>query len=241
MMTVKEVSKLAGVSIRTLHYYDKIGLLKPAEYTESGYRLYNEESLKRLEQILLYRELEFSLGDIKRIINSPGFDVEKALEGQIRLLMLKREHLDGLIDFACKIKNNKEHTMDFSAFDKSKIEEYSKKAKEKWGDTEAYRQYEEKLCGRDGKAQSDINGGLMAIFAEFGRIKDTSPHGEEAQSLVKKLREYITENFYDCKKEILSCLGKMYADGGEFEENIDKAGGKGTARFASEAIAHYCR
>ena len=80
MMTVKEVSRLTGVSIRTLQYYDRIGLLHPAEYTESGYRLYDDASLERLQQILLFREMEFSLKDIKEIISSPGFDRSKALE-----------------------------------------------------------------------------------------------------------------------------------------------------------------
>lgn len=241
MMTVNEVSKFAGVSVRTLQYYDKIGLLKPSEYTEAGYRLYSDESLKKLEQILLYRELEFSLDEIKRIVNSPDFDVERAIDEQIELLKMKREHLDKLIDFACRIKDEKEHKMDFSAFDKTKIEEYSKKAKEKWEDTAAYKEYEEKSRGRDSKTQNDINEGLMQIFVEFGKIKYTSPEGKAAQSLVKKLRDYITANFYDCKKEILSNLGMMYAAGGEFTENIDKAGGEGTAQFAADAIDHYCK
>ena len=90
MMTVNEVSKLTGVSIRTLQYYDKIGLLHPAKYTEAGYRLYDDAALETLQQILLFRELEFPLKDIKEIISSPDFDRSKALEQQIELLKLKR-------------------------------------------------------------------------------------------------------------------------------------------------------
>lgn len=86
MMTVHEVSRLTGVSIRTLQYYDQIGLLHPAEYTEAGYRLYDDAALETLQQILLFRELEFPLKDIRRIIQSPSFDREKALEQQIELL-----------------------------------------------------------------------------------------------------------------------------------------------------------
>ena len=100
MMTVNEVSKLAGVSIRTLQYYDSIGLLKPAEYTESGYRLYDDTAMERLQQILLFRELEFPLKEIKEIVTRPDFDKEKALDQQIELLALKKEHLEKLITFA---------------------------------------------------------------------------------------------------------------------------------------------
>ena len=104
MMTVKEVSKLTGVSIRTLQYYDKIGLLKPAEYTESGYRLYDDTALEMLQQILLFKELEFPLKEIREIISRPDFDRNKALEQQIALLTMKKEHLENLIRFARGIK-----------------------------------------------------------------------------------------------------------------------------------------
>jgi len=100
MMTVKEVSKLTGVSVRTLQYYDKIGLLHPTKYTDSGYRLYDDTAMKKLQQILLFRELEFPLKDIKAIIENPNFDQSKALEQQIELLTLKMEHLQNLINFA---------------------------------------------------------------------------------------------------------------------------------------------
>ena len=104
-MTVNEVSKLTGVSIRTLHYYDQIGLLQPTGITESGYRQYDDTALERLQQILLFRELEFSLKDIKAIMDNPNFDRRKALEQQIALLTLKKEHLKNLIDLARDIKD----------------------------------------------------------------------------------------------------------------------------------------
>ena len=105
MMTVHEVSRLSGVSIRTLQYYDSIGLLKPSDYTESGYRLYDDTALERLQMILLFRELEFPLKEIQTIIESPCFDRKKALEQQIQLLMLKKEHIENLISLARGIKN----------------------------------------------------------------------------------------------------------------------------------------
>ena len=124
MRTVHEVSELTGVSIRTLQYYDRIGLLHPAEYTEAGYRLYDDTALETLQQILLFRELEFPLKDIRRIIQSPSFDRQKALDQQIGLLELKKERLDNLIALARGIKTTGVKTkMDFSAFDTKKMDE----------------------------------------------------------------------------------------------------------------------
>ncbi len=130
MKTVKEVSKLAGISVRTLQYYDKIGLLKPARYTESGYRLYDNASLDKLQQILLFKELKFSLKEIKEIISSPKFDKKKAVEQQIELLIMKKERLEKLIDFARGIKIFGGNKMDFTAFNESKTDERTIKAKE---------------------------------------------------------------------------------------------------------------
>ena len=241
MMTVHEVSKLTGVSIRTLQYYDKIGLLKPSAYSEAGYRLYDDTSLEKLQQILLFRELQFPLGEIKDIINSPGFDRSKALSQQIELLKLKKEHIENLIDLAVGIKAMGVKELKFGAFDTRKIDEYAAQAKASWGTTPAYKEYEEKSKGRSKEEELDIARGMMDIFAEFGKIKDGDPAGGQAQALVKKLQDYITEHMYTCTKEILGGLGKMYAGGGDFTTNINKYGGEGTAEFAGKAIEIYCR
>lgn len=240
MMTVNEVSKLTGVSIRTLQYYDKIGLLKPTNYTKTGYRLYDDTALETLQQILLFRELEFPLKDIKKIIDSPSFDKNKALEQQITLLTLKKEHLENLIVLAHGIKEIGVKTMNFSAFDTHKIDEYAAQAKASWGETPEYREYEQKAKGRTPNQQQAINTQMMNIFAEFGKIRHEEPSVEEAQKLAGKLQDFITENFYTCSKEILVSLGRMYAGGGAFTDNIDNVGGVGTAEFAHRAIEIYC-
>ncbi|MBQ2626328.1 MAG: MerR family transcriptional regulator [Eubacterium sp.] len=240
MMTVNEVSKLTGVSIRTLQYYDKIGLLHPAKYTEAGYRLYDDAALEKLQQILLFRELEFPLKDIKKIISSPDFDRSKALEQQIELLQLKKEHIENLIDLAKGIKLLGVKKLAFDAFDTKKIDEYAAQAKASWGTTPAYKEFEEKSKGRSREDDQKIYQGMIDIFGEFGQIRDTDPASAEAQALVKKLQDYITEHMYTCTKEILSGLGKMYAGGGDFTKNIDSYGGEGTAVFAARAIEIYC-
>ena len=241
MKTVNEVSKLTGVSIRTLQYYDSIGLLKPRGYTEAGYRLYDDTSLERLQQILLFKELEFPLKEIKEIIDAPNFDRNKALEQQIELLTMKKEHLENLINFARGIKMLGVKKMDFTVFDTKKIDEYSKRAKEQWGQTTEYKEFEEKAKEWTDEDQKDMMKDFMNIFAKFGQMKEMDPSCEEVQQQVKKLQDYITEHFYECSKEILSCLGKMYSGGGEFTENIDKVGGIGTAEFTDQAIEVYCK
>lgn len=241
MMTVNEVSQKTGVSIRTLQYYDKIDLLHPAKYTETGYRLYDEACLEKLQQILLFRELEFPLREIKEIVNRPDFDRSKALGQQIELLKLKKEHIENLIDLAKGIKLLGVRKLNFDAFDTSKIDEYTAQAKASWGTTPAYKEFEEKSKGRTKEEDKKIYQGMIDIFAQFGAIRNTDPASGDAQVLVKKLQDYITAHMYTCTKEILSCLGKMYAGGGDFTKNINSYGGEGTAEFASKAIDIYCR
>ena len=269
-LTVKQVSELSGVSIRTLQYYDNIGLLTPSERTEAGYRLYEEEQLATLQEILLFRELEFPLKEIKAILESPAHDREKALRQQVELLTLKKERLEGLIRLADDLrtaqgkntttKNNvpeknstreRKTTMDFTAFDKTKLEEYAKRAREEYSGTDAYKEYEVKSAGRTAETEAVLGEGLMAIFARFGKLltdgssgasesgTPADPASPAAQALVRELQDYITEHFYTCTPEILAGLGKMYAADGEFRENIDRCGGDGTAVFVSKAIDHF--
>ena len=131
--------------------------------------------------------------------------------------------------------------MDFSAFDTKKMDEYAAQAKESWGDTDAYKEYEKKTEGLSKEQKNGLGIEMMEIFKEFGQLLPANPGDETVQAQVKKLQDYITEHFYTCTDEILSGLGKMYAGGGSMTENIDKAGGKGTAEFVSEAIEIYCK
>ena len=238
MRTVKEVSNLTGVSVRTLHHYDEIGLLKPAKVTEAGYRLYDEAALRRLHAILLLKELQFPLKEIRKILDSPGFDPMEALQQQIELLELQKQHLEVLIAHARKIQKTGVIPMDYTAFNTEKIDRYAKEAKAKWGNTEAYKEFETKTAGKDMQETGDK---LMDIFRQFGEVRHLSPACAEAQALVAKLQEFITANYYNCTTEILFGLGQMYAAPGEMNENIDKAGGAGTGVFARDAITIYCK
>ena len=241
MKTVHEVSKLAGISVRTLHHYDAIGLLSPTKTTAAGYRLYDDSALEQLQLILLFRELEFPLKEIRDILRSSNFDRNKALEHQIKLLELKKEHLQNLIDLANGIKMiGVKKLMDFSAFDTKKIDEYAKQAKESYGNSPAYKEFEQKSKGRSKEEEKTLGIGMMELFADFGKLRTLLPETDEVQQKVSELQAYITEHFYTCTPEILSYLGEMYAGGGSMTENINASAGEGTAEFAAEAIRIYC-
>lgn len=131
--------------------------------------------------------------------------------------------------------------MDFHVFDTKKMDEYTRKAKEQWGQTAEYKEYEEKTGKKSPETQKQSWQNLMLIFVEFGKMTGKKPEDSDVQRKVKELQDYITEHFYQCSDEILNGLGKMYASGGEFTENIDKAAGSGTAEFVAKAIEHYCK
>jgi len=240
-MTVAEVSKLSGVSVRTLHYYDAIGILKPTEVSEAGYRLYDETALERLQMILLFRELGFPLKDIGTILASPDFNRNRALEQQIELLVQKKEHLENLIALARGIKMTGVKNLDFSAFDTKKIDDYAARAKLTWGKTEAYKEFEQKSKGRSAEQEKETANSLMELFAKVGAMQNDAPDSENVQAWVEELRGLITANYYECTLPILKCLGDMYAGGGSMTENIDNAGGPGTGAFAKAAIDFYCQ
>lgn len=241
MQTVNEVSKLTGVSVRTLHHYDAINLLKPTKITEAGYRLYDDKALKRLQNILLFRELQFPLKQIKSILDSPKFNQKEALKQQIKLLELRRKHIDELISFAHEIQKGGVNKMNFNAFDKTEIEQYSEEIKKRWGSTKAYEEYEQKIKGKSDEEQSAIANELLSLFAKMGSLRECLPEEKAVQEKVRELQAFITDNYYNCTDEILNGLGQMYVCDERMKQNIDKAGGDGTAEFVKQAICIYCK
>ena len=161
LMSVHEVAKLTGITARTLHYYDEIGLLKPTNVTEAGYRMYDDTALVRLQDILLFRELEFPLKEIKAILKSPDFDPSEAIAQQIKLLELQYKHIGELISFTRKIQKKGVTEMNFDVFDKSEIEKYEAEVKEKWGNTKAYQEYRQKDTARSKDDDSRIANELI--------------------------------------------------------------------------------
>ena len=238
-MLIREFAEFTGVSVRTLHYYDEIGLLTPAFVDRAtGYRYYDEASLLRMQEILFYRELDFSLKSIGKILSSPYYDRRKSLEEQKHLLTLKKERLERLI---ASIDDAMRGVNVMSAFDNSEFEKYKDEAQKKWGKTDAYKEHTEKTRGYSGQKWNDLAQGMDAFMAEFAAClkNGDAPASAAAQALVQKLQAHITENFYHCTNQILAGLGQMYMADERFKSNIDKYG-EGTAQFICEAIGVYC-
>ena len=240
MKTVTEVSRRTGVSVRTLHHYDAIGLLKPAEVTDAGYRLYDDGALERLFQILVYRELDFSLKEIRELLDAPDYHRDRTLDRQIALLRPKVTHLQEQIQFANSIKQIGVDHMDWKKFDPRKIDDYTAQAETLYGKTDAYQEYRQKSGDRSRDQEMDLGSQVMEFFAELGRLRHLEPGSEEVQAWVSRLQAFFTEHYYNCTPQILLGLGQMYASGGSMTENIDSAGGPGTGEFARKAIEIFC-
>lgn len=240
MQTVNEVSKFTGVSVRTLHHYDAIGLLKPTKVTKAGYRLYDDTAISRLQIILMFRELQFPLKEIKAILDNPAFDTVEALGQQIKMLELQKKHIEELISFARDIQCKGVNKMDFSVFNKTEMEQYAAEVKDRWGSTQAYKEYEERAMQKTNREQEVVAKQLLALFAEIGTLRQLPPDDEAVQEKISTLQKFITDNFYNCDNKMLGGLGQMYVNDERMQRNIDQAGGVGTAEFVKKAIIAYC-
>lgn len=243
-ISISKMAALSGVSVRTLHYYDQIGLLRPREVSqETGYRWYGEAEAQRLREILFYRELDFSLGDIRQILAASGGAGKEALLRQRKLLELKRRRLDRLL--ALLDDNLKgERMMDFTGFDTEEQEalrrQYAREAQARWGETDAWKESREKERGRSGKKQAELDEAANALFRRFAAAREGSPASPEAQAAVREWQMFLSANYYACTREILAGLGEMYRGDPRFRANLDRFG-SGTADFMAAAIAEYCR
>lgn len=239
MKTVKEVRELTGVSARALHHYDAIGLLKPTDVTEAGYRLYDDAALERLYMILVFRELGLSLKEIGHILDAPDYDRNRALEQQIARMQERIEKSQNRITFARGILMLGVKYMDFEGFDTEKLDEYSQQAKTLYGKTEAYQEFTQKSKGRSRQQENALGEQVMDFFARLGKMRPCAPDSAEAQNWAKELQDFFTAHYYTCTPQILKGLGEIYAGGGSMTENIDRVGGAGTGAFAKEVIDVY--
>ena len=243
---VKEIADMAGVSVRTLHHYDKIGLLKPNEVNESGYRFYTLESLEKLQQILFFKELDFNLHEIKEMIEKSDFDRKEALKDQKKLLEKKLERLKKIINtvdntikyIEVEIKMNEKEM--FKGFNEEEIESFKEEVKNKYGSTEAYKESVKKTSKYSKKDWEEINADMNSIFSDIADNMDLGVESKEVQELIEKWRNHINKYHYNCTKEILGSLGQMYVYDERFKNNIDRIK-EGLAEFLSKAIEFYCK
>ena len=239
MKTVRQVSQLTGVSIRALHHYDAIGLLKPTQVTDAGYRLYSDAEIERLYMILVFQELGLPLKEIRSILNAPDYDRNRVLEQQIQIMQEQSKKLQNRISLAKSMLVIGVKNMDFNGFDSKKLDDYSTQAKALYGKTDAYKEFEQKSKNRTKEQTQVLGEQVMDFFVRLGKMRPCAPDSEAAQSWAKELQEFFNEHFYTCTPEILMGLAESYAGGGSMTENIDKAGGEGTGSFAKEVISCY--
>lgn len=239
-MTVHEVSRETGVSVRTLHHYHALGLLTPTEVTEAGYRLYDASAVERLRMIILYRELGFPLGEIAGLLDAPDGVRNAAITAQIRQMEKRKRQLQTRIDLAGGLLLRGVNNLDMKGFEAGKIDEYAGQAETLYGQTEAWQEYQRKAKGRTAEEHRALGEGMMALFAKVGEYRRSAPDAPQAQAWAAELQAYISAHYYACTPEILRALGSMYAGGGSMTENIDRVGGEGTGAFAQEVIRIYC-
>ena len=250
MYKIKEVSELAGVSIRTLHYYDQIGLLKPAYIEENGYRLYDEDNLVRLHQILFFKEMDLPLGSIKNILDDPQFNQLDALMNHKKVLVEKRKRLENIIQSidqaVVMVKGGREMSKKemFEPFDMSKVEahqeKYWKEVKEKYEGSEPFQQSQNKISSYHAGDWEAIEKERQHIYQSLANLMDRDPADSEVQQVVYEWRMLITKHFYDCTPEIFKGLGEMYIADQRFTDNIDQTR-PGLAQYLHDAIQIYCR
>lgn len=245
---IKELADIAGVSVRTLHHYDQLGLLKPNFISDSGYRFYNQKNLEDLQQILFFKELDFTLKEIKEIIDNPNFDHSKALENHKNLLIKKRKRLDEIINTVEKTitsikgeKKMKEKEL-FKGFDMSEIKEHKKKyaeeTKQKWGHTDAYKESKVKTDKYTKTDWERINNEQQVIYQKVINNMDKGFDSPIVQEAVEELRLFFNKNFYTCSPEFLKGLSEMWINDERFTKNIDKFK-DGLTLFLGNAINTY--
>lgn len=243
MYTIKELADLAGVTTRTLRYYDQLGILTPAEIGENGYRNYDHENLLDLQQILFFRELEVPLKDIHYMLNHPDFHLQAALENHKTDLKNKLNRIQKLLGTVEKTINSLggNHSMSekeyFDGFDETKYED---EVKERWGGTQQYKESQQKWSSysEDQKVEIKQEGGRITLRM-VTEDPDASPDDPEVQEAIGDYYDYLNQYFYSCEVEFLRGLADMWVADPRFAINYERIR-KGGAAFVKDAVHIYC-
>lgn len=242
-MYIRELAKESGISVRTLHYYDAIGLLKPERINAAGYRVYGPLAIKRLQQILFYKEMDLALDTIRGLLDDPDFDEKQTLNQHKEALLLKRARLDGLLGLIDQILEGG-NNMSLKEFDMEAIRAHEKKyadeAEKKYGASDAYKESKRRTGKYTAQDWQCIQAESEAIYMALAEKRHGEPGDVQVQELVQQWQALISRWFYPCSDEILQGLGEMYMQDERFKENIDEYGA-GLTEFFSQAIAYYCK
>lgn len=240
-LSISQAAQRSGVSVRTLRYYDEIGLLKPSEVTPAGYRYYDGPALETLQQIVFYRELGLPLEQISTILRAPDHNRTEALRRHLQLLLMKRRRLDDMLRLLDETIGGTAMYNEMPRPTQNEVDDlkaqYAREAADRWGNTEAFLESREKHAGYTPEQEKQIHREMEDIFRSFGRCTD--PAALEAQELVRRWQAHITRYHYHCSNAILRCLGDMYLSDPRMTENLDRYG-PDTAQLIHDAILIFC-
>ncbi|TDC82055.1 MerR family transcriptional regulator [Nonomuraea deserti] len=241
--SVGQVARLAGITVRTLHHYDEIGLLTPGERTHAGYRRYTDADLVRLQQILLYRELDFGLDEIAVILDAPHTDELTHLRRQHELLTRKAERLHEVI--AAVERSMQARTLNialtpqdrFEVFGDFRPEDHEPEVQRRWGDTEAYAESRRRVASYTKADWLELKAEAAAITDDLvAACKAGLPaDGDHAMDLAERHRGHINRWFYTCTHELHQCIGDLYVDDPRFRATFDELV-PGLAAYVNQAI-----
>lgn len=241
--TVNNLASLSGVSVRTLHYYDEIGLLRPSHIRENGYRVYGEKEVLKLQQILFFRELEFSLDQINDILSDPAFDQLSALKEQKKMFELKKMRIEEIlktIDHTLK-KGGEIMSNDtaFKGLSDKQLDKYKEEAKKRWGQTDAYQQSVERTKNWTKADYDRVAAEHEEITRHLAEVRTQGVESSEVQNLIERHYQYVSM-FYDVPLAMYKNLGQMYVDDPRFTATYDRFG-EGMAVFVRDAIAYFVK
>ena len=256
--TVSQVARMSGVSVRALHHYDEIGLLRPSGRSPAGYRLYDDADLEKLQQVLFFRELEFPLPEIQRMLGDPDFDLRSALRMQRQLLAEKTVRTSALIaavdaalarlEKGADVMSERDQTEDeakdeaekadmFTAWREFKQEDYEEETRQRWGHTDAYKESKQRTARYTKQDWEKLGLEAEGIYRRAAALIDagTPATSVEAMDLAEAHRQHITRWFYPCPKQMHRGLGELYVNDSRFTANIDRMHA-GLSRYLCEAF-----
>lgn len=238
--TVSRLARMAGVSVRTLHHYDRVGLLKPTGRSEAGYRLYGEKDLLRLQQVLFYRELDVPLRRIREILDAPTFDAAAALAEHRALLETRGRRIARLIETidrtTARLRGETTMLSDeelYEGFPKEKVEAWNAEAAERWGDT--YRQSNRRVRSWSKERLAEVRAEGERITGEMASLMDRGPSDPRVQELAAAFYRHL-HRFYDPTPEMFAGLGRLYVEHPDFRERYE-AIRPGLAEFLRDTMA----
>ena len=242
-MNIRKIASITGLSVRALQYYDKVGLLCPLR-DQNEYRMYSDDDLDMLQQILLFKECGFTLAKIKALLANPSFNRETAFEIQKNYLLKEKKRINTMLETLEKTKRSMKGEITMSQKEKFKGFDFSsnlyeEEARRLWGN-KVVDESNARIASMSSGEQNAISEGMDDLFTELAKIRNKNPESNEVQISIGNMYQYFNQNFGNYSLEAFAGLGKMYVEDNRFTQNIDKYGA-GLSKFLMESMAIYAK